>query len=182
MRAALEALTAAHPAWVAQRICVPDFARRYATADDLLAAARLPRPGAMSWRSPTPGTGTRCWRRCYDSSSPGWLREIPAVDVLRRVLVQNYTRVITADGREVVKRREKNLRATVSRTAICGSPPPMTSMPGQASSGRSFSCWATSCTCPRPRRSPALQLPPRQASQPVSGDEPGRSSPDEPEA
>jgi hypothetical protein len=29
------------------------------------------------------------------------------VDVLRRVLVQNYTRVISADGREVVKRREK---------------------------------------------------------------------------
>ena len=31
VRAALEALTAAHPAWVAQRICVPDFARRYGT-------------------------------------------------------------------------------------------------------------------------------------------------------
>ena len=30
-RAALEALTAAHPGWVAQRICVPDFARRYGT-------------------------------------------------------------------------------------------------------------------------------------------------------
>ena len=31
----------------------------------------------------------------------------PAVDVLRRVLLQNYTRAITADGREVIKRREK---------------------------------------------------------------------------
>src|SRR5260370_25128479 len=31
VRAALEALTAAHPASVAQRICVPDFARRYGT-------------------------------------------------------------------------------------------------------------------------------------------------------
>ena len=31
VRAALEALTAAHPDWVAQRICVPDFARRYGT-------------------------------------------------------------------------------------------------------------------------------------------------------
>ena len=29
------------------------------------------------------------------------------MDVLRRVLLQNYTRTITADGREVVKRREK---------------------------------------------------------------------------
>jgi hypothetical protein len=29
------------------------------------------------------------------------------VDVLRRVLVQNYTRIITADGREVIRRQEK---------------------------------------------------------------------------
>src|SRR5260370_34455109 len=43
----------------------------------------------------------------YGSSAPGWLRELPAVDVLRRVLLQNYTRTITADGREVIKRREK---------------------------------------------------------------------------
>jgi len=31
MRAAVEALTAAHSHRVAQRICVPDFSRRYAT-------------------------------------------------------------------------------------------------------------------------------------------------------
>src|SRR6266536_422645 len=43
----------------------------------------------------------------YHGSAPAWLRERPAVDVLRRVLVQNYTRVITGDGREVIKRREK---------------------------------------------------------------------------
>src|SRR2546428_5636676 len=43
----------------------------------------------------------------YDSSAPAWLREIPAVEVLRRVLVQNYTRTITGNGREVIKRREK---------------------------------------------------------------------------
>jgi len=42
----------------------------------------------------------------YDPSAPGWLRELPAVDVLRRVLLQNYTRTITG-GKEVIKRREK---------------------------------------------------------------------------
>ena len=31
VRAALDALAAAHPDWLAQRICVPDFARRYGT-------------------------------------------------------------------------------------------------------------------------------------------------------
>ncbi|MGH7736028.1 MAG: transposase, partial [Gemmatimonadales bacterium] len=39
-------------------------------------------------------------------AAPAWLRELPAIDVLRRVLLQNYTRVITG-GREVIKRREK---------------------------------------------------------------------------
>src|SRR5260370_25769788 len=31
VRAALEALAAAHPAWLEQRVCVADFARRYGT-------------------------------------------------------------------------------------------------------------------------------------------------------
>jgi Transposase DDE domain len=46
-------------------------------------------------------------RAVYDSAAPGWLRELPAVDVLRRVLLQNYTRTITRDGREVIRRRDK---------------------------------------------------------------------------
>jgi hypothetical protein len=36
----------------------------------------------------------------YGKTAPGWLRELPAVDVLRRVLVQYYTRTITGNGRE----------------------------------------------------------------------------------
>ena len=106
VRAALEALAAAHPDWVAQRICVPDFARRYGTP-------------MTSWRPPASQArrdelaiayardGYALLEAVYNSSSPGWLREIPAVNVLRRVLVQNYTRIITADGREVIRRREK---------------------------------------------------------------------------
>jgi hypothetical protein len=106
VRAALEALAAAHPAWLEQRICVPDFARRYGTP-------------MTSWRPPLSQArrdelavayardGYALLAAVYDSSAPGWLRELPAVDVLRRVLVQNYTRTITEDGREVIRRREK---------------------------------------------------------------------------
>ena len=106
VRAALEALTAACPDWVAQRICVPDFARRYGTP-------------MTSWRPPQSEArreelaiayardGYALLEAVYDSSSPGWLRELPATDVLRRVLLQNYTRAITGDGREVIRRREK---------------------------------------------------------------------------
>ena len=97
VRAALEALTAACPAWVAQRICVPDFAR-YGTP-------------MTSWRPPQSQArreelaiacardGYALLEAVYDSSSPGWLRELPATDVLRRVLLQNYTRAITAARR-----------------------------------------------------------------------------------
>jgi transposase len=106
VRAALEALAAAYPDWVAQRICVPDFARRYGTP-------------MTSWRPPASQArreelaityardGYALLEAVYDSSSPGWLRELPAVDVLRRVLLQNYTRTIKEDGREVIRRREK---------------------------------------------------------------------------
>jgi transposase len=106
VRAALEALAAAHPDWVAQRICVGDWARRYGTP-------------MTSWRPPASKAGQdelaigyardgyALLEAVYDSSSPAWLAEIPAVDVLRRVLVQNYTRVIHAGGREVIRRREK---------------------------------------------------------------------------
>ncbi len=106
VRAALEALTAAHPAWLAQRICVPDFARRYGTP-------------MTSWRPPASQArrdelavasardGYALLGAVYDRSAPAWLRELPAVDVLRRVLLQNYARTITEDGREVIGRREK---------------------------------------------------------------------------
>ena len=104
--AALEALAAAYPDWLARRICVADRDRRYGTP-------------MTSWRPPR--SEARCdelaiayardgyalLEAVHDPSSPPWLRELPTVDVLRRVLLQNCTRTITAGGREVIKRREK---------------------------------------------------------------------------
>jgi transposase len=106
VRAALEALAAAHPAWLGQRICVADFARRYGTP-------------MTSWRPPLSRSGQdelavayardgyALLAAVYDDAAPPWLRELPAVQVLRRVLVQNYTRASTDDGQEVIRRREK---------------------------------------------------------------------------
>jgi len=106
VRAAVEALAAAHPDWLEQRICVPDWTRRYGTP-------------MTAWRPPASQAkqdelaiayardGYALLEAVCDESSPAWLRELPAVDVLRRVLVQNYTRTITGNGREVIKRREK---------------------------------------------------------------------------
>jgi transposase len=106
VRAALEALTAAHPGWVAQRICVRDWASRYGTP-------------VTSWRSPASQAkqdelaiayardGYALAAAVYHRSSPGWLRELPAVQTLRVVLLHNYTRTITGEGREVIRRRDK---------------------------------------------------------------------------
>ncbi len=106
VRAALEALAAAHPVWLEQRVCVPDFARRYGTP---MTSWRLPVSQARREELAVAYArdGYALLEAVYDSSAPGWLRELPAVDVLRRVLLQNYTRTITKDGREVIRRREK---------------------------------------------------------------------------
>src|SRR6266567_4558642 len=105
VRAALEALAAAHPDRAGQRLCVTDFARRYGTP-------------MTSWRPPVSRArrdelaiacardGYALLEAVYDETAPAWLRELPAIDVLRRVLLQNCTRNITG-GREVIKRREK---------------------------------------------------------------------------
>jgi transposase len=106
VRAALEALAAAHPAWLEQRICVPGFTRRYGTP-----MTSWHPPGSQAARDELAVAyardGYALLTAVHDSPAPGWLRELPAVDVLRRVLLQNYTRTITKDGREVIRRREK---------------------------------------------------------------------------
>ena len=106
VRAALEALAAAHPDWLAQRICVADWNRRYGTP---MTSWRPPRSEARREELAVAYArdGYALLEAVYDPSAPPWLRELPAVDVLRRVLLQNYTRTITADGREVIRRREK---------------------------------------------------------------------------
>jgi transposase len=105
MRAALDALAAAHPAWT-QGVLDGSWTRRYG----------IP---VTSWRPPLTEKkrnelaiayamdGYKLVSAVYDPASPGWLRDIPAVQVLRTVLLQNYVIVTGEDGREVVRRRER---------------------------------------------------------------------------
>ena len=84
-----------------------DWNRRYPILDHLLAAPVISGQAGGAGAIAYARDGYALLEVVYDRSSPGWLRELPAVDVLRRVLVQNYTRTISQDGREVIKRREK---------------------------------------------------------------------------
>ena len=42
----------------------------------------------------------------HGPGAPGWLRELPAVQALRRIWIQQFYREVT-DGRQEVRRREK---------------------------------------------------------------------------
>ncbi len=104
VRACLEALAAADPDWTAA-VLDASWQRRYAARID-------------SWRMPGSKTkrvalgndyardGHALLHMVWHPDSPGWLREVPAVDVLRRVLVQNTKVSTDRAGREVVTLRD----------------------------------------------------------------------------
>jgi transposase len=104
VRACLEALAVAAPDWLAAAFDLAGWGGRYTRRVD-------------SWRLPTSQTkrdelavaygrdGFALLTAVYAPDAAAWLGDLPAVETLRRVLVQNYTRTTTG-GREVVRRRE----------------------------------------------------------------------------
>ena len=105
VRACVEAVAAAAPDWLPTVIDIADWGRRYGARVD-------------TWRLPTSKTkraelvaaygndAVTLLRAVYDAGAPPWLRELPAVDVLRRVLLQNYVITTNTAGREVIRARE----------------------------------------------------------------------------
>jgi transposase len=105
VRAAVEALSAAAPHWVAQVIDASSWSVRYGSRIDgwCLPSSPAKREAlALDFGR----DGLALLEAVYAPASPAWLREIPAVQVLRVVLVQNYTRTTARNGKVVVKRRE----------------------------------------------------------------------------
>jgi transposase len=104
VRAALEAISAADPGWTRRVLELPGWAERYRARVD-------------SWRLPASETRRDELARAYGADgyalveavyapfSPLWLRNLPAVQALRVMLIQNYVRTTDKSGREVVKRR-----------------------------------------------------------------------------
>jgi hypothetical protein len=100
LRAALEALAAAAPAWLAGHVDAEQVKRYAARIDE--------------WRPPSSQTkrrqlatqigadGRLLLHAVADANAPAWLRQIPAVDILRQVWIQQYT--LDRQGREVIWR------------------------------------------------------------------------------
>ncbi|MBM0239387.1 IS1182 family transposase [Micromonospora sp. ATA32] len=105
VRAALEALAVTAPQWLAQVVQVSGWAAGYGARID-------------SWRLPTSKTkraqlaaaygqdGFTLLQAVYAPDSPPWLAQVPAVETLRRILVQNYLVVADRQGREVITMRD----------------------------------------------------------------------------
>jgi transposase len=104
LRAALEALAAAAPGWLAG-VIDPSWRRVHGTrVDDL----HLPESQAGR-RELMVRYGTDGYFLLEQAGAPGapaWLRELPAIEVLRRIWIQQFYREVTG-GRQEVRRREK---------------------------------------------------------------------------
>ncbi len=88
LRHALDSLAIAVPDWLRAH-AAPEWAERYARRAD---AARLPqKQDAREALALTIGMdGHALLAAVYDAAAPAWLRELPAVETLRRVWVQQY--------------------------------------------------------------------------------------------
>ena len=100
LRAALEALAAAAPQWLAGHIDAEVVKRYGARIDEW----RLPKDkaGRQKLAVQVGRDGYRLLKAVAERRAPDWLSEVPAVDVLRRVWVQQYT--VGASGRAVIWR------------------------------------------------------------------------------
>ena len=101
LRAALNALAAAAPQWLLPQVG-PAWWDRYSTRVE---EYRLPKGQAarQAIANQMGADGRTLLTAIYDSTAPAWLRQIPAVELLRRVWVQQF---YAAEAADVVRLRE----------------------------------------------------------------------------
>lgn len=95
--AALNALAAVVPAWVQHTIPLEWVARYGARAED----SRLPREAAQrtAYAHRVGQDGYTLLDVLWSERAPGWLRQVPAVEILRQVWVQNFSPVEDGSAR-----------------------------------------------------------------------------------
>jgi transposase len=108
VRACLETLTVAAPDWLTSVIDVSEWAHRYGSRVD---SWRLPASAAKRDRlAKIYGTDALALLRAvFSPAAPVWLAQLPAVQTLRIVVVQNYHIYTDGRGREVIRRREADV-------------------------------------------------------------------------
>lgn len=88
LRHALNCLAIVAPEWLLEQ-SQPEWADRYGVR---LEDSRLPsgEDARQAWAQQVGQDGSALLSAVFDPSAPAWLREVPAVEVVRRVWVQNY--------------------------------------------------------------------------------------------
>ena len=104
VRACVEALAVADPDWVSARLDA-GWQRRYGARVD---SWRM--PGSKTKRAALGADYARdavaLLAAVWDTATPPWLAQLPAVGVLQRVLIHNVVIVADRGGREVIRLRE----------------------------------------------------------------------------
>jgi transposase len=105
VRAAVEAIVAAAPGWFEQVFAVPGWSVRYGQP---ISSWRLPRTKTRRDQLAIDyGTdGHALVEAVYSAVAPVWLRQLPAVQVLRTVLLQNFLATVDEQGRQVIRMRD----------------------------------------------------------------------------
>ena len=105
VRAALEALAAAAPGWLAGVIDA-SWQRVYGQRIDNL---RLPESQAARQELAVQYGRDGYWllEQVHGPGAPGWLAELPAVQALRRIWIQQYYRELGKGGEKVIRREER---------------------------------------------------------------------------
>jgi transposase len=113
VRAALEALSAAAPGWLAG-VIDPSWQRVYGQRADNW---RLPQAEAARKDLAVRYGRDGYWllEQVHGPQAPGWLAGLPAVQVLRRIWVQQYYR----DGEKVIRREEREHGLPPGRDKLC---------------------------------------------------------------
>jgi hypothetical protein len=115
LRAALEALSAAAPDWLATHIDA-EWVQRYGARAD---SYRLPQGKDKRTKLAVQvgADGFDLLETTHADHAPAWLREVPSAAVLRTVWITQYHRTITDGTQEVAWREDKDLPP--SREQIC---------------------------------------------------------------
>jgi transposase len=102
VRAALEALAAAAPAWLTD-VIDQEWAGVYGSRiDNLHLPASETKRAALALAYGR--DGYRLLEAVSATGAPAWLAELPAVEALRRIWVQQYSRVLDTTGEKVIRR------------------------------------------------------------------------------
>jgi hypothetical protein len=142
LRAALEALAAAVPDWLAARIDA-DWVARYGARMD---SYRVPQADDKRQQMVVQvgADGFDLLEAIHATNAPVWLREVPAVVTLRAVWIKQYHRTVIHGRQEVAWREDKDLPPSTERICSPYDTMPAT-RPNAGPAGR-----ATRSTSPRP--------------------------------